>query len=1014
MKIKALQLLVFCLLTTHVQSTSNLEDCSKADGLIETKLESDKQILHGLNDLINSEGASQTSLAVLFKIDVAETEGVKKRVEQLRSLSTEAELLTSEEFASIAKCESKSASFQSLIQQRLEINLKKIQFLTYAEEKRLALAEGYQTRRKDILEKNKLDDQIKKTRNAITEYESKADEKIISPEETTLTDEISIATALLNGLTTDNEKKYLSFLDFFKEKKEKLSQMSDIATTVTTPADDPTKLQDELYSVKQNWRQIVSELEGLFAKLNSFNIDEIPVQDFSNTESKIESKDLKEYRSAYLAAKKRQLEITDNITSLIEGLKKDSFLVLSKVGKRRATLIRECDKIEATCIRPRGLSQENLQDFLRELRIIPLKLESGGAAKWFEIKRKFNLGLDGWLNLSYQFFILLILLFSPLFVSNTFDWLTNKIDSLRRDLVSKSVMDYRQRTNLVIWLARLIPYITPLGMLVACQVAKNLISRTDFPELTSLIFYLQIFYAYRITRIFIKMILQAVFTSESVKEAKENRSRITASAQKISRLIFFQITILHFISDTAREALVYTLVSNIVLLINIAFIFKETRYWRLNITQSFQSRFKGLWDKFASRFNPTATTLLLPFMLIACLGHDLWLIIFSYLSKLDITKKVLSEIFKKKLQSSDNTTDVSGPPSGKYLAYFDYYLAAEEAIFIDRESSVISSIEQKANSWKTNQQLDDLIIIVGNRGMGKTTTLQRIHLSLSQSNQTVLTRVPPKVLTKNSFFLWLSDVLKTPISSTEDVLSYDDKLVQKKIVLVDDIQNLFISRIGGFEAYETLIEVLGLSTKNIFWCLSVNSRSWTYLKGVYGEEHFYGETYHLSPWKDYEIQKLIVLRHDKTNYHRSYDKSIKAYSTSDSVGQQAESQFFRLLWGQSRGNPRSALMYWVSAISEPQENSIHVGVPAFIDSSLVGSMSDDGHFLLASLARHDSLSYEEMLSVTNVSASVVRKCLKEFENKKLTWTDKDKRIRISSKAQYVVDYFLTGKNFLYE
>ncbi|NJM09925.1 MAG: mechanosensitive ion channel [Bdellovibrionaceae bacterium] len=165
----------------------------------------------------------------------------------------------------------------------------------------------------------------------------------------------------------------------------------------------------------------------------------------------------------------------------------------------------------------------------------------------------------------------------------------------------------------------------------------------------------------------------------------------------------------------------------------------------------------------------------------------------------------------------------------------------------------------------------------------------------------------------------------------------------------------------------------------------------------------------LTAWTDAEIQRLIILRHKMTGFSRSFDETIRAYGAGDALGQQAEAQFFRLLWGQARGNPRSALMYWVSAVSSPESKKIHVGVPSFVSSSLVDSMSDDALFILAGIARHESLNHEEMRATTRISDSVIRKCVKEAYDKKLVWIDKDGRVRISSRAQYVIDYFLIGK-----
>ncbi|MCB0349310.1 MAG: hypothetical protein KDD37_10780, partial [Bdellovibrionales bacterium] len=436
--------------------------------------------------------------------------------------------------------------------------------------------------------------------------------------------------------------------------------------------------------------------------------------------------------------------------------------------------------------------------------------------------------------------------------------------------------------------------------------------------------------------------------------------------------------------------------------------------WRNEICTAFSHRFSQLWMKLQPLYKSKVGIVLLPVLFMAIVINDIVKLVSAYLVRIDLVKRLLSEVLRKRLERAEKESVTYGPPPADYLSSFDYYLSASDEIYIERDGSVSQNATISIEDWVNAKSSDDLMLIVGNRGMGKTTTLNRICKNISKLSDTKSKRVHAKVANSEDFYSWLSDLLGTPVSSVNDFKNFDKSLNKKLVCFVDDIQNLFLSIVGGFEAYKLFLEIVSLKTKNIYWCLAVNSRSWSYLKGVLGEEHFYGKVLHLQQWKDYEIQKLILVRHEQTKFKRTFDESIKAYGAGERIGQQAEGQFFRLLWGQSRGNPRSALMYWISAISSPQEKQIHVGIPLFIGSGLVATMSDDALFLLAAIARHDSLTKDELKKITDINDIVIRKCLKEAEDKNLIWSDAEERVRISSRAQYVIDYFLIGKNFLYE
>lgn len=316
--------------------------------------------------------------------------------------------------------------------------------------------------------------------------------------------------------------------------------------------------------------------------------------------------------------------------------------------------------------------------------------------------------------------------------------------------------------------------------------------------------------------------------------------------------------------------------------------------------------------------------------------------------------------------------------------------------------------------WSDRKAHDDLIIIDGTRGIGKTTLLLKLLNTFEHHIATKLGRISGKITDEKAFFSWLSELFDYPINSIEEVHQYDASLEKPIVFLVDDIHNLFLGKIGGFVAYCAFLRVINLNTKNILWCLTVTSRAWSFLKGVFGEEQIYGKIFTMANWNDSEIQKLITIRHSQSGLPRKFDDSIKAYGSSGAIGEKTEAQFFRLLWGQSRGNPRAALMYWVSAITLHYSGYIDVGVPSFINSSVVSSLSDDSLFVLAALSRHDNLTLSELELVTNIADNIIKKCVRECQEKDLLWADDEERYRVSSRAQYVIDYFLMGKNFLYE
>jgi hypothetical protein len=1006
-----------CAFAQAAASTYN-EKCADESKNLSIRLQSLAKISSSLDSLLGSEKSYAVPLKVIFQVDLSNPALVEKRIQEL-SKSLEFESV----FASLGLSKATActisdlkASLSEFVKQQETINAKKVEFLKLESEKRSALLNSYETNRKKYSDQNGIENQLISSQTALgvaqqnlNEAESKAGNLAAGDSE-----EILIAQSSLDKFVVDVETEHIKFVAALKAKSSSLEKIQfDLAefSKKSFTKFDPKELSESYATISGIWTVAADSILELFRDIKLESEIELPELSIQNAVMEGSKANFKDYSEAYLAAKNRQKTLSQARARMLDDLKIQDFKILNDSGSFRAKILHDCDLVH--CDRPRGLSEKNLLMFLREIKIVPLKFLAGGLSKWVEIKSKMNSGLDGWIDLAKQCLLLFILFLIPVFLFKILNWLTKKLDDVKKSLLSKSMIDYRSRTGFATWITRINPFIPSLGMILSIQLARVIIEKTDLSEIASLLFYFQVFFVYRIARMILMIILEVVFASDSVASIKQQKTRIEKTATVIAKLVFIQYVLLHVTDDSVRKAIAYYFFADVIFWINLAVAFYEASKWRTEISSAFKFRFEKFWAKTHTVFESKFGVVTIPFQFVAIVCYDFFRYAVSHLIRLDIVKKVLSEVLRKRLESVEAKT-AGGAPPPEYLKEFDYYLAANPEIFIEREGSMVSTTATIIEDWLDDRPTDDLVILVGNRGMGKTTALTHIFNRLKGRCQSYLFSVPPKIVNETELYRWISESLGSTIGSVDDVKLFDSALTEKIVLCVDDIQNLFVGAIGGFDAYKLFLEIISLKTKNIYWCLTVNSRSWSYLKGVFGPEHFYGKVLSLSAWRDFEIQKLILSRHKQTQFKRSFDESIKAYGAGDSLGQQAESQFFRLLWGQSRGNPRSALMYWISAVSSPGPNEIHVGVPSFISSSAVGSMSDDALFILSAIARHECLTHEELRRVTRIEDTVIRKCLKEAANKNLIWMDEVARARISSRAQYVIDYFLIGKNFLYE
>lgn len=980
----------------------------KGDVIVKAEKEGSQELLHLL------------SIADLFQFELSDEQQIAQRVGYLVEEGNANDIFSSSQFQQYRQCAKSSADkdlIHSLAELQAEVNIKRLKFLRLSGAERNDLLAIYIRSFNRTEVKGDLDQRMIESQRVIREAQAKL-QKVELKTEVQGGDKAQIQASEidLEEYLINLEKEQVVFIQSIRSQADRVSGLrTNLEKIVAVKGEmEAIELSRNLEDVAQIWRAAVDRLLNLYFTQNENNILPVPEQVKLNLPTSAEDEVVRSYQT-YIERRNevqvRQNELVKGRAKMLEQLKAQTFRLLVDAGASRSWLLEKCDLHQ--CERARGVSEANVRDMVRELRVVPLKLLSGVLTKWIEIKAKFFSGLDGWLDIGRQIIVLVILLLIPFALVSSLNWVSRKLDAWRRDLVTRSLLDYRYRTGIALWIVRLNPFVPFIGMIVSIEVAQSLLYGTDFSELAKLLYYLKLYFIYRVVRLLLGVIFEVIFATTSMSDLKDQGLRIEQSAMRISRLIFIEFGLLHITEDSVRRALAYHLFANLIFWINVIFCFMETYRWRVEITHSFNFRFPILRGRLQFLEAKSWSFLLYPLYFVGVVINDLAVLGTRYLVRMDLVKWVLSEVLRKKLERTDHERPPVEEIPPSYLQAFDYYQAAEGEIYIDRRESVTQASFTMIQSWIERRTNDDLLILVGNRGMGKTTVLNHIFKNLEGIDAREVD-VKDKILEEADVFQWLSEVFQAQIHSVSDVLKLDRERKEPLVIGVDNMQNFFLAQIGGFEAYRIFQEVINLRTSHVFWCLTVNSRSWDYLKGVFGEEHFYGKTMKLAAWKDFEIQDLISVRHNASGFKRRFDDSIKAYGAGDAVGQQAETQFFRLLWGQSRGNPRSALMYWMSAISYEGGDLINVGVPSFINSSLVATLSDESLFIMAAISRHDSLTDSELKQVTGIESAVIRKCLKEAQDKKLIWVDQDGRMRISSKAQYVVDYYLIGKNFLYE
>lgn len=431
--------------------------------------------------------------------------------------------------------------------------------------------------------------------------------------------------------------------------------------------------------------------------------------------------------------------------------------------------------------------------------------------------------------------------------------------------------------------------------------------------------------------------------------------------------------------------------------------------WRQEITHYFESLGIGFVSQFFKIMsNQTmALFLLMPLFLVFLVGFEIYFYLINFFSQFDWAKKLSAKILRARIGGQIEKSDLRAVyRPAEYIATYKKYIDELTIKNIETSDVFLSKISSAFNSWIEGEEEDRTMALFGSRGAGKTTLLHcAVDLLASDNIRTIYKSVDRKVCTKKQAAEFFNDLTKV-VSESPD---------KKFLFLIDNAHNLFLSKIGGFEAYKEFVEAINDKYENCFWVVTFNEQSWVYLNSVLGEVQYFSRELKLAPWKDKEIKQLILSGHKPMGYDLSYDPVFQISGPSKErvdVAESAENRYFQLLWEQSSGNPGIAIELWLNSLSGEKMNSLKVGLPRGLESHQISAFGSSIYFILNALIRHDNLNLREVAQVTSLSFPVVKQNINQGLDEGII--DKDgHNYRINMKWFAEIVKLLRRKNMLY-
>jgi flagellar biosynthesis GTPase FlhF len=288
------------------------------------------------------------------------------------------------------------------------------------------------------------------------------------------------------------------------------------------------------------------------------------------------------------------------------------------------------------------------------------------------------------------------------------------------------------------------------------------------------------------------------------------------------------------------------------------------------------------------------------------------------------------------------------------------------------------------------------IALVGERGFGKTTFLDRLTAGPGMEGSVRVACQP------GGFDALLSDLfaackLDGPPSTAR--LAGFLREGRPRVVCVDDAQRIVRPIIGGLSHVDRLLALVREVGNATSWVVAVGTPGFGYLERARGGRVTFDEVVRLEPWTVEEVTELVRVRTLEAKLSPSFaDLVLSTPGQSDPDGarlERTERDFYGLLWDYSDGNAAVALHLWQESLGRrPESGEVVVRLPEVPTADDLEGQPDSFLFVLRAILQLELATEDDVALCTDLRLADVADAFRAAQVRGILETVGD-RFRIS-------------------
>lgn len=337
-----------------------------------------------------------------------------------------------------------------------------------------------------------------------------------------------------------------------------------------------------------------------------------------------------------------------------------------------------------------------------------------------------------------------------------------------------------------------------------------------------------------------------------------------------------------------------------------------------------------------------------------------------------------------------------------YLARFSLESLENTDLLLGREEE-LKNLKTAYENWRITH---NPVLVVGEAGEGTSSLLNASSKEYSNvrnvKNQSAIHSQKRLIfLLKNVFKM--EEEVKT-LNEIRDFILESDQNYQ---VVFENIERMFIRKIGGFSLIESFLLFLHQTKGKVYWVVSINKYSNYYLNSVKLFSSNFPSIIHLKGMEEEFLNQEIIRRNEGFNLvflkpRKITKKFNKLLKTTEQEARQEllKTEFEKRMVSFAKGNISRAILYAKNSAFKAKENTIYIKP---YEAKSVPELSLNELFLIEAIFQHSRLTINELNNVLRNSKRETRLAVEQLLEKNLifTYSEKSGRIEYGMNLLYV-------------